>query len=112
MAPPMAAPSVPDTPTGGAAPPTVRWSPRVRSEALPETPIPALKSSVIDPFLIEPVVVQADTLQNNVRPSYAIYMFDPAKQTLLIVAAPPAGSDRGEQRSLPAGPRHPAAAGA
>ncbi|MDO8285805.1 MAG: hypothetical protein Q7T69_12430 [Rhodoferax sp.] len=35
--------------------------------------------------------VQADEIQNNVRPTYAIYMFDPAKQTLLIVAAPPAG---------------------
>ena len=34
---------------------------------------------------------QADELQNNVPPSYAIYMFDPAKQTWLIVAAPPAG---------------------
>jgi hypothetical protein len=49
------------------APPTVRLSPRVRSEALPEAPIPALKSSVIDPFLIEPVVVQADTLQSAAR---------------------------------------------
>ena len=35
--------------------------------------------------------VQADEVQNNVRPTYAIYMFDPAKQTMLIVAAPPAG---------------------
>lgn len=34
---------------------------------------------------------QADELQDNVPPSYAIYMFDPAKQTWLIVAAPPAG---------------------
>ena len=34
---------------------------------------------------------QADDLQANVRPTYAIYMFDPAKQTFLIVAAPPAG---------------------
>jgi len=34
---------------------------------------------------------QADPLQDNVRPSYAIYMFDPAQQTFLIVAAPPAG---------------------
>ncbi len=33
----------------------------------------------------------ADPLQDNVRPSYAIYMFDPEKQTFLIVAAPPAG---------------------
>lgn len=34
---------------------------------------------------------QADTLQNNVPPSYSVYMFDPAKQTWLIVAAPPKG---------------------
>ncbi|MES2581570.1 MAG: hypothetical protein V4627_02540 [Pseudomonadota bacterium] len=33
----------------------------------------------------------ADEVQNNVRPTYAIYMFDPAKQTFLIVAAPPPG---------------------
>ena len=33
----------------------------------------------------------ADTLQNNVPPSYAIYMFDPKLQTFLIVAAPPTG---------------------
>ncbi|HUD26088.1 MAG TPA: hypothetical protein VMQ45_10395 [Burkholderiaceae bacterium] len=35
--------------------------------------------------------VKADPIQNNVRPSYAIYMFDPNQQTFLIVAAPPAG---------------------
>jgi hypothetical protein len=35
--------------------------------------------------------IAADPLQNNVPPSYAIYMFDPANQTWLIVAAPPAG---------------------
>jgi hypothetical protein len=35
--------------------------------------------------------VQASPLQDNVRPSYAIYMFDSAKQTMAIVAAPPAG---------------------
>lgn len=33
----------------------------------------------------------ADELQDNVRPSYAIYMFDPAQQTFLSVATPPAG---------------------
>ncbi|MFZ2987056.1 hypothetical protein, partial [Ideonella sp.] len=33
----------------------------------------------------------ADTVVDNVRPHYAIYMFDPAKQTWLIVAAPPTG---------------------
>jgi Hydrazine synthase alpha subunit middle domain len=34
---------------------------------------------------------QADEVQDNVRPSYAVYMFDPAQQTFLIVAAPPTG---------------------
>jgi hypothetical protein len=34
---------------------------------------------------------QADPLQANVPPSYAIYMFDPAQQTFLVVAAPPPG---------------------
>jgi hypothetical protein len=35
--------------------------------------------------------IQADPIQNNVPPSYAIYMFDPSNQTFLIVAPPPAG---------------------
>jgi hypothetical protein len=34
---------------------------------------------------------QADEIQTNVRPTYAVYMFDPTKQTMLIVAAPPPG---------------------
>jgi hypothetical protein len=33
----------------------------------------------------------ADPLQDDVPPPYAVYMFDPALQTWLIVAAPPAG---------------------
>jgi len=37
------------------------------------------------------VDVAADDLQNNVPPSYSVYMFDPKAQTFLIVAAPPAG---------------------
>jgi len=32
-----------------------------------------------------------DELQDNVPPSYAVYMFDPLQQTWLIVAAPPPG---------------------
>ena len=36
-------------------------------------------------------VAGATTLQDNVPPSYAIYMFDPKAQTFLIVAAPPPG---------------------
>jgi hypothetical protein len=35
--------------------------------------------------------VDADTLQDNVPPNYAIYMFDPKDQTWLNVASPPAG---------------------
>jgi len=35
--------------------------------------------------------VAADPIQNNVLPSYAIYMFDPTAQTFLPVAIPPAG---------------------
>ncbi|MGZ5891272.1 MAG: HzsA-related protein [Caldimonas sp.] len=35
--------------------------------------------------------IQADDVQNNVPPSYSIYMFDPVQQTFLIVAAPPTG---------------------
>ena len=35
--------------------------------------------------------IAKDTLQANVHPSYAIYMFDPKQQTMLIVAAPPPG---------------------
>ncbi|MEP7302830.1 MAG: hypothetical protein ABI699_15050, partial [Caldimonas sp.] len=34
---------------------------------------------------------QSDELQANVPPPYAVYMFDPALQTYLIVAAPPPG---------------------
>lgn len=33
----------------------------------------------------------ADPLQDDVPPAYAIYMFDPARQTFLNVAAPPSG---------------------
>ena len=33
----------------------------------------------------------SDPIQTDVPPAYAIYMFNPAKQTWLIVAAPPAG---------------------
>ena len=35
--------------------------------------------------------IAADTVKDNVNPSYAVYMFNPANQTFLIVAAPPAG---------------------
>jgi hypothetical protein len=35
--------------------------------------------------------IAADEIQDNVKPSYAVYMFDPKAQTFLIVAAPPPG---------------------
>ncbi|MGZ3239034.1 MAG: hypothetical protein ACXWJK_01430, partial [Burkholderiaceae bacterium] len=35
--------------------------------------------------------IAADAIQDNVPPSYAIYMFDPAQQTFLLVASPPPG---------------------
>lgn len=35
--------------------------------------------------------IEGDELQDNVPPPYAIYMFDPARQTWLNVAAPPEG---------------------
>jgi hypothetical protein len=35
--------------------------------------------------------VANDSVQDNVPPAYAIYMYDPAQQTFLIVAAPPPG---------------------
>ncbi len=38
-----------------------------------------------------PAEAAADPLQDDVPPAYAIYMYDPAKQTFLIIAAPAAG---------------------
>jgi hypothetical protein len=35
--------------------------------------------------------IAADPVQDNVPPSYAVYMFDPAAQTWSLVAAPPGG---------------------
>jgi len=35
--------------------------------------------------------IATDDIQDNVNPSYAVYMFDPKAQTFLIVAAPPPG---------------------
>ena len=56
----------------GAAPseapiPTVRLSPRIRAEGLPDTVIPPIKSSLIDPFLDEPLIVDAATLEQAAR---------------------------------------------
>ena len=47
------------------APPTdtVRVSPRVRSEPLPDPSIPTLKTHLIEPFLAEPLIVSAGVLE-------------------------------------------------
>jgi len=54
---------------GGDAIPTetIRVSPRTRFEVLDSGPLPALKASVIEPFLAEPIVVDADGLTNAPR---------------------------------------------
>ena len=51
------------------APPTetIRVSPRTRYEALDSTALPTLKLQLIEPFLAEPVIVDADGLTNAPR---------------------------------------------
>ena len=46
---------------------TVRVSPRTRSDSLSESALPTLKSHLIEPFLVEPLVVDADTLRQAPR---------------------------------------------
>ncbi len=46
---------------------TIRVSPRTRYEALDNGPLPALKPSAIEPFLAEPIVVDAEGLTNAPR---------------------------------------------
>ena len=46
---------------------TIRVSPRTRYEALDSGPLPALKASAIEPFLAEPIVVDAEGLANAPR---------------------------------------------
>lgn len=48
-------------------PPTVRVSPRTRSDSLTDTALPTLKSHLIESFLVEPVVVDEQTLQQAPR---------------------------------------------
>jgi nucleoid-associated protein YgaU len=50
-----------------AEPPTVRVSPRTRYESLPDLALPTLKSSVIESFLAEPVVVSEEEIQKAAR---------------------------------------------
>ncbi len=46
---------------------TVRVSPRTRSDSLSESALPTLKSHLIEPFLVEPLVVDADALRQAPR---------------------------------------------
>ena len=48
---------------GGSSLETVRLSPRVRVEGLPDTALPTLKSHLIEPFLSEPVIVDENGLK-------------------------------------------------
>lgn len=57
----------PTTGTPLADVPTVRLSPRVRTEALPGSPLPVLRSGVIEPFLAEPMVVDENAFAAAAR---------------------------------------------
>jgi LysM repeat protein len=46
---------------------TVRLSPRTRQEALSDLALPTLRPNVIEPFLVEPMVVDATTLSQAAR---------------------------------------------
>ena len=48
-------------------PPTVRLSPRIRTEALPEAALPAIPLHVIEPFLTDSFVLSADLHQRAPR---------------------------------------------
>ncbi len=48
-------------------PETVRVSPRTRSSSLSETALPTLKMHLIEPFLVEPLVVDEGTLEQAAR---------------------------------------------
>jgi hypothetical protein len=48
-------------------PETVRVSPRTRSDSLSSTALPTLKQHLIEPFLVEPLVVDAQTLEQAPR---------------------------------------------
>ena len=47
--------------------PTVRVSPRIRSESLSDSALPTLQANLIEPFLAEPIVVDEITLQQAPR---------------------------------------------
>ncbi len=52
---------------GSSEPDTVRVSPRTRAESLADLALPTLQPHLIEPFLAEPIVVDADTLQHAPR---------------------------------------------
>ena len=54
-------------PSASASGDTVRVSPRIRYEALSDVGLPTLRSSAIEPFLAEPVVVDETTLNQAPR---------------------------------------------
>lgn len=47
--------------------PTVRLSPRIRAEPLPDSALPTLQPHLIEPFLAEPLIVGEDTLARAPR---------------------------------------------
>ena len=51
----------------GQEPETVRVSPRTRSSSLSDMALPTLKMHLIEPFLVEPLVVDASTLEQAAR---------------------------------------------
>lgn len=53
--------------TRGTGTPTVKLTPRVRSESLSDLALPTLQMHLIEPFLSEPLVVDTDTLQRAPR---------------------------------------------
>lgn len=53
--------------SGSGEPETVRVSPRTRSETLADLALPTLKQHLIEPFLVEPLVVDADELKQAPR---------------------------------------------
>jgi hypothetical protein len=56
---------------GGAADegaiPDVRWSPRTRYESLAPDALPTLKSHLVEPFLVEPIIVDEARLESAAR---------------------------------------------
>lgn len=47
--------------------PTVKLLPRIRSERIGKQPIPSIPTNVIEPFLTQPLVIEADGLENAPR---------------------------------------------